>query len=185
MDFSTLRNDLPDLIKASYEPQKVAEADLAKKGYVFDKDLSSMNAKVFLDPNKEPVILQRGSHTLKDFIDDALIGVGLGRYGHRSKNAERLTQKVEAKYGVKPNAVAHSLGGKLIEDTSAAKKITYNKAVGVGDLFKKLPSNQLDVRSQGDIISLPSYTQSGGKRELVKNKNKNPLYAHSVKPLLK
>jgi hypothetical protein len=123
---------------------------------------------------------------LKDFIDDGFIGLGLGDYGFRSKNAKRLTQKVEAKYGKPANAVGHSYGGKLIEDSGAKGKIiTYNKAVGLGDIGKKISKNQLDVRSEGDIISLPSLSQRGGKRELVKNKNKNPLYAHSIKPLLK
>lgn len=183
MYMDTLRKNLPDLVQASYQPQKVAQQNLEKKGYMLDSQLSSMNTKVFTDKNNTPVILHRGSTTVKDWIDDALLGAGLGKYGHRYKNAVRTTKKVEEKYGKPANTVSHSYGGWLGENSGAKGNIlTYNKATGVGDLFKKYGKNQLDVRSQGDIISLPSLTQSV-RRETVKNKNKNPLYAHSLKPL--
>jgi len=183
MDFRTLKKDLPDLVDASYKSQKQAEKDLAKKGYIFDKDLSSMTTKVFLDPNKEPVIVERGSKRLSDWVDDALIGIGAGRLGHRHKNTVRLVKKVEAKYHKPVNVVGHSYGGWLAENSGTKGKIlTYNKAVGLGDIGKNFGENQLDTRSLFDIISLPSLTQNV-RRTTRFNTNIDPIYAHSTQAL--
>ena len=81
MGYKKLRKDLPDLLKASYETQADAEARLKKKGYTYDKDLSSMESKVFVNKRGKPTVVQRGSKRLSDFAEDGLIAVGLGGLG--------------------------------------------------------------------------------------------------------
>ena len=44
---SKLREDTGDLLKASYLPQKDAQAKMEKKGYKYDPQLSSMASKVY------------------------------------------------------------------------------------------------------------------------------------------
>ena len=65
--------------------------------------------------------------------------------------------------------------------------MTYNKAVGLGDIGTKKNSNrQFDVRTSGDIVSGLGFTQSANK-ETLDNKNffKNALTAHGSDNLYK
>ena len=180
-------NETKDIFQSAYLPQKEAANNLEKHHYERDPQHSTMDTKVFVNKEtNQPIIIHRGTKTIKDVFDDALVGVGLGKLSHRHKNAERLTKKLELKYGKAPDLYGHSLGGHLAENSGTKGNIiTYNKAVGIGDIGKKLGHNQLDIRTKGDIISLPSYLQSGAKRKIIENKNKNPnaLNAHSTKNL--
>ena len=109
---SSYRNELGDLVKASYSSQKDAQK-LLNNNYTIDKDLSKMNSKVFLDNRtNKPVILHRGTTTLKDVFDDGLLAVGLGKYSGRNKQAKRLTKKVEAKYNAPATAIGWLVGRK-------------------------------------------------------------------------
>ena len=116
MGYKKLRKNAGDLLKASYESQADAENRMSKKGYTYDKDLSSMESKVFVNKRGRPVIVQRGSTRLSDWAEDGLIAVGLGGLGNRQKKAIELNKKVEEKYGKPADAVGHSLGGRLVEN---------------------------------------------------------------------
>lgn len=180
-----LRTDTYDLLKASYLPQSEAALRMQQKDYQYDKDLSSMNTKVFVKDNK-PVIVHRGSVTAKDWFDDGLVAVGLGKYGHRYKNAQRVTQKAKEKYNSPVDSVSHSYGGWLTENSGAdGNLITYNKAAGLGGIGKTIPSNQLDIRTKGDVPSLLSHLQHSNK-EIIHNKhlNKNILTSHNLDNLI-
>ena len=178
---SQYRDELKDLVKASYSSQKDA-SKLLNGNYTIDPQLSKMNTKVFLDRrSNKPVILHRGTTTIKDVFDDGLLAVGLGRFSGRNKQAKRLTKKVEAKYNAPATAVGHSLGGWLAERSGGHGDIlTYNKAVGLGDIgTKKNSQRQFDVSTRGDLVSGLGITQKANK-EVLDNKNtfKNPLTAH-------
>ena len=178
---SQYRSELGDLVKASYAPQKEA-SKILNNNYTIDPQLSKMNTKVFLDKRtNKPVILHRGTTTIKDVFDDGLLAVGLGRFSKRNKEAQRLTKKVEAKYNAPATAVGHSLGGWLSERSGNHGEInTFNKAVGLGDMFtKKNSKRQFDVNTQGDLVSALGITQNSNKEQLPnKNLFKNALTAH-------
>jgi len=183
---SKLREDLGDLLKNSYQPQKIAKANLAKKGYGYDDQLSTMNTKVFVKDGK-PVVVHRGTTTLKDVVDDGLLALGLEKYGFRYKNAKRITEKAEKKYGQSADAIGHSLGGSLAERSGAhGNVLTFNKGVGLGDIFtKKNSARQLDVSTRGDLVSGLGKTQNANK-EIIDNRFKskdpfkNALNAHGT-----
>ena len=154
MGLKKLRKDTPDLLKASYLSQSQAEDLMKKKGYSYDKDLSTMESKVFINKKGRPVIAQRGSTRLSDWAEDGLIAVGLGSLGSRQKKAIELNNNVEKKYGRVADAVGHSLGGRLIENSgSHGNVITFNKAIGLGDIGKTFKNNQVDIRTNNDIVS--------------------------------
>ena len=184
---SKLREDTGDLLKASYLPQKEAKAKMAKHGYGYDDQLSTMNTKVFISPDGKPVISHRGTKTVKDIADDALVALGLGKWGFRYKNAKRITDKAEKKYGQSADTVSHSLGGWLGENSGAhGNIITYNKASGLGDIgTKKNSSRQLDISTKGDVVSTLGKTQNANK-EIIDNRFKskdpfkNALNSHST-----
>ena len=181
----SIRDDLGDLLRASYLPEKDAQSMLEKKKYKIDPELSSPESKVFVDETNTPLILHRGTSTFKDILDDGLLAIGLGKYGHRYKNAQRLTKKVEEKYQRPANAVGHSYGGWLAENSNASgNTLTYNKAVGLGDIGRKKTNRQHDVRTRGDVVSILSNTQRANT-ELLRNQNffHNPLTAHDTNNL--
>ena len=108
---SGCRTDLCDLVQATCQSQKDAKKLLGDR-YTADPQLSSMNTKVFVDKKtNKPVVLHRGTTTLKDVLDDGLLSVGLGKYGFRYKNAQRVTKKAEEKYKQPAGVVGHSYGG--------------------------------------------------------------------------
>ena len=93
-------NKVGDILNSSYLPQKEAQSVLERHKLKLDKDLSSMESKVFVDENtNRPIIIHRGTTNVKDVIDDGLISLGLGKYASRTKNADRLALKLENKYG--------------------------------------------------------------------------------------
>ena len=178
---SQYRNELKDLVKASYAPQKEA-SKILNNNYTIDPELSKMNTKVFVDKRtNKPVILHRGTTTFKDVFDDGLLAVGLGKYSSRNKQAQRITKRVENKYNAPATAVGHSLGGWLAERSGNHDDIlTYNKAVGLGDIgTKKNSKRQFDARTSGDLVSQLGVTQSANK-ETLDNPNfiKNAITAH-------
>jgi hypothetical protein len=155
-----------DLLKASYQSQKDADATLAKYGLKRDEKLSKMDTKVYYNEhNRKPVIIHRGSTTLKDWRDDALLGLGLGKIIPRYNNSVKLNDEIKTKYGRYANSVGHSYGGWLSENTGKARITTYNKAVGIGDVLKTIPKNQTDIITRTDLVSAPSRLQ----------KHKNPI----------
>jgi butyrate kinase len=121
-------------------------------------------------------------------LDDGLVALGLGKYGFRYKNAQRITKKAEDKYKEKAVGIGHSYGGYLAENSGANGDImTYNKAAGLGDIFtnKKKGGRQHDITTQGDLVSLLSKTQNGSKEVIPNiNKTKNFLTAHNTDNLL-
>ena len=79
---SKLRDDLGHLLKSSYLPQKEAAEKLKKLGYDYDHELSRMDTKV-LTKNGQPLIVHRGSKSVRYYIDDGLLFLGLEKHSKR------------------------------------------------------------------------------------------------------
>lgn len=159
-------NRLKPILEASYLNQAEASKKLKDLGYTYDKQLSTNESKVFVDQQGNPNIAFRGSKRVEDFLrTDVLQFIGLGAYDKRFQEAKRLTSLVEEKYGKPADVFGHSLGGKLSEVSGAKGNIyTYNKATGLADIGKKIPKNQKDIRTTGDIVSAISNTQDHQKK---------------------
>ncbi len=173
--------DIKQLLELSYKPQKTASEAMGKKGYEYDPELSSMQNKVYVKDG-QPIITYRGSKTVADWVDNAKLALGM-----KSKavdNAIRLAEKTKQKYGVAPITVGHSRGGYMAEKAGErvqGKTITYNKAVLPVDIGKTIRKDQTDIRTNLDLVSLPSITQRGKKRTI--NVKANPIKAHDLKYL--
>ncbi len=175
-----MESNLRDIFEASYQNPKIAKQTLENKGYKYDDEFSSPDTKVFIDKDGNPNIVHRGTKRIGDVLTD--IKLGLGFDTHRHKEARELTQKVKAKYNKPVTAIGHSLGGQLSETSGADKVITFNKATGIKDIFKKIPKNQIDYRTEKDLVSLPSLFQRGGKKITIETpKNQNVIGAHVLK----
>lgn len=178
--------NIKTILQASYKPQREAEADLSNLGYKYDPELSTMENKVFVDPNtNKPHIAYRGSVRVKDWVGNLKLGLGF-----KDKDAEKriqLADQVKQKYGQAPDVFGHSRGGYLAEqagERTGGKTITYNKATLPTDIFKKIRSDQTDIRTTKDIVSLPSFFQRGGtKKTITSPTGQNILNAHSTSNL--
>ena len=105
--------DRNDILKSSYLNQKEFKNKFNNSGYKYDDNLSSNDAKVFVDENGKPNIAFRGTHKMrfKDLKSDLAVLTGLQKYDTRFKESKRLTQLVKDKYGQEPDVFGHSLGG--------------------------------------------------------------------------
>ena len=174
------------ILEASYLPQREAEQQLSTLGYAYDPELSSMDTKVFYDPKtKEPSIAYRGSVRASDWLDN--LNLALGGKSKQKEEAIATALKVQQKYGKAPSTYGHSRGGYFSEvaaEATGGTATTYNKATLPKDILKKTSSKQTDIRTSKDIVSLPSYFQSGGKKiTIVSPEAKDVFSAHSIKAL--
>ena len=174
---------LHDLINASYQRNKKAEELGNKHNVQLDHQLSNSEHKVFRDPNtNNSSVVFTGTRKFGDLLTDAALAVGLGKYTKRFKDSERVIRDVKKKYpDTKVTSVGHSLGGFLSENVKADKKITYNKGVGLGDIEKTISSNQTDIRTKFDPISILAGTQKH-KNKLV-SINSGVFNAHGTQNL--
>jgi hypothetical protein len=178
-----MSENIPAILEASYKPQREAESDLAKLGYTYDPELSSMDTKVFFDAENQPHIAYRGTVRAETWLSN--LKIGLGGKSEIDKEAIETAKKVKAKYGKAPTTYGHSRGGRSAEiagEATGGKSYTYNKAVVPTDIFKKVRAEQTDIRTSKDIVSLPSYFQTGGQKITIQSgANENILSAHSYK----
>jgi len=182
------RTDFADILRASYMNQKDAANYMADRGYNYDKDLSTMEGKVFVNRETgKPVISQRGSVRLTDWLyEDPRLITYAGQFGgdtRRVANAKNLSKAVEEKYQIAPAFASHSLGGYLSERAARpnSEVFTYNKASGFPSIFGSTPKNQYDYRTSLDIPSALSNFQSGNRTTL--SGSWNPFESHALKYL--
>lgn len=159
-------SELKDILKASYQDQREAEKTLAKRGYKYDYELSNMENKVFFNPDtQQSHIAYRGSVRAKDWIGNIKLGLGFDD-PDIDKRVE-LAGKVKEKYGTTPTTYGHSRGAVASEragEKYGGKSYTYNKAALPEDIFKQIRPEQTDYRKTGDVVSLLSIGQKGGKK---------------------
>ena len=179
------RQDLKDLLKASYMSQKKAAEYMDKRGYSYDPELSTMEQKVFI--NKEtgnPLIAERGSKRVSDWLyEDPMMVLGLTNT-RRVKESKNLSKETSKKYGIDPDIVGHSLGGYLAENAARDKSnvYTYNKAASIPQVFQQNPQNQYDYRTTLDIPSFLGQFQSGGTKQNISG-SWNPIASHDIEYL--
>ena len=161
------RSELSDILKASYMPQKQAAAYLKERqGYSYDPQLSSMQQKVFLNREGQPVISQRGSTRLSDWLIEDPAGYLGYTNTSRVKEAKELAKATKDKYGIDVTMVSHSLGGYLNEQaaksTPQSEVCTYNKLAGFPLVFSSIPKTHLTavVRTEHNIVNCIAYYMS-------------------------
>ena len=176
---------LKDILTASYQPQREAEQTLAKRGYKYDNELSTMENKVFFNPEtNKPHIVYRGSTRVSDFAyEDPALAIGFKT--QKQKKAEKLAKDVETKYGQSANAYGHSLGGYRAEKSGATGNVyTFNKGAGIFDVGKKISDKQTDIRTNKDVVSALSIGQRGGTKKTISSPlTTNVIASHSVSQL--
>ena len=166
-------DQVKNILKTSYLNQNEAKNQFQQMGFIYDKDLSTNESKVFVDKRGNPNIVFRGTipRRTKDLVSDLSILTGLEGVNPRFKQTKELTKEVERKYQKPANVYGDSLGGTLAERSGASGKIiTHNKGTGFFDIGKTIPKNQIDYRNTNDVVSLLSLTQNHLYNNLVQKK---------------
>jgi hypothetical protein len=161
------------------------------RGMVKDKSLSGKRVTVLNDRNDHKTyVVHRGTTGLRDWFTDFEMALGY-EGGRRFKHSQKIQKKAEAKYGAQ-NIVTmgHSLGGRLAEKfgKNTSNIVTFNKAVTprsiVESIIKPLPKKQYDVRTTGDVVSMPTSLQRRENNVISINSNTiNPIKEHGLSTL--
>lgn len=180
------QSNVKTILESSYKPQAEFAHNVAQIGYSYDPELSTMENKVFINNETgKPSIAYRGSTTAKDWVGN--LKLGLGFKDPEAEKRIQLADKVKAKYGDIDTIYGHSRGGLLAEqagERTGGKVITYNKATLPTDVFKTIRPEQTDVRTSRDVVSLPSFFQSGGQKKTLNTPiTTTALGAHSISQL--
>jgi hypothetical protein len=165
--------NLKELLKASYDNKIETVGDFKR-----DNDISSKTSKVYYNGNTgQVVVAHEGTHNAKDWVNNATYAL-FGQRGYkmtpRFKEAEKVQRNAEKKYGAKNiTTIGHSQAGLQSELLGGKSKeiITVNKATVPFQNTKR--KNQIDIRSDGDIISALNPFQSKGKNDItIKSRKK-------------
>lgn len=180
-------DDVRNIIHASYKTNGNIEADHGTDGYTLDHSLSNNEHKVFKDRQGNPYVAFTGTRKAGDWLTNGALAVGLGGLTPRFQESKNLIHQVNEKYRNKPvTTIGHSLGGSLAEHAGGDKVITLDKGVGLFGLGKQIKSNQIDIRTQSDPVSLLSRFQKADHKVAIPNTNFiDPLHAHNFRHISK
>eukprot|EP01038_Epipyxis_sp_PR26KG_P011102 gene11102-14899_t len=122
--------------------------------YKLDQSLSGTRAQVYHNPHKNhTIVTHKGTDSIHDWITDLRLGLG------------------------------HSLGSKLAEEAAKnghSEVITLNNPTVLNDLVRKKPSNQHDIRTTMDPVSMLKNIAPKKNDITIKSKTINPLIEHST-----
>ena len=183
-----------DLIDAGYKTFKSEEENqiLRKHNLSRDESLSNDKNRVYKDNTSgQAYVLYPGTKDKKDIATDIAIGLSglftpIQNLTPRYREAKRVAGKVKQKYGSdKVTAIGHSLSGGLAVSSGIKKRITYNKAVGLSDLWRSVSSGQTDYRTKKDPVSFLSYFQryKKGAKKVQIDRGKGLIDSHAAKYL--
>jgi len=173
------KSELKKFVDAGYKKKGEARS---VNGYTIDNGLSTRRNKVYVNPEGKVIHTIAGTDNMKDWMNNALIPLGLHKYSNRYKNSERIHKLTNAKYGKQNvNLVSHSQSGNIAESLANKKLVggqntTLNPAI-IGFHNKKLNV----VKSRTDPVSLLTITNK--KDKIIKPSSYNPLTEHSTKIL--
>tara|TARA_R110000868_G_scaffold105239_2_gene289497 strand:+ start:4901 stop:6778 length:1878 start_codon:yes stop_codon:yes gene_type:complete len=176
---------LKEILSASYSKTPPQEID----DFILDKQLSNTYAKVYHNPKTgQTIIAHKGTQGLLDWGNNIVYGL-FGKTGYkltgRFKNAKKVQDATEAKYGTKElTTVGHSQGGLNAEILGQKSKevITLNKATR--PFANKKGEKQHDISTTGDLVSKLNPFQNKSKKDIsIKSKSYNPIKEH-VLPVL-
>jgi hypothetical protein len=193
-DSTQQRQFAKDLIDAGYKKYGSEDENqiLRKHNLSRDESLSNDKNRVYKDNTSgKAYVLYPGTKDTRDIGTDIAIGLGglfnpIQNLTPRYREAKRVASKVKSKYGSdKVTAIGHSLGGGLAASSGIQKRITYNKAVGLSDLWKPVSKGQLDYRTKKDPVSILSYFQryAKGAKKVQINRGKGVVDSHNQKYL--
>ncbi len=179
MDKQLTGKQISDFSSSSYKKNKDVE-DI--NGYVLDRGLSTSEAKVFVNKDKNKVVIaNRGTKpTLSDWTNNLALLLGQYKNTKRFDNARQIQVKAKDKYpSFEFLNVGHSQSAritKLLNDEGLTDKIVNINPASLPSDKKK--ENETTIRSSDDIVSTFDKFKKGDI--LIDSKTGNPLLEHKT-----
>ena len=195
----------------SAEAYKGKDRKMEYEGYLHDNQLSDSRHGIYVNPNKNHIILAvRGTRTdlsldsQEDLIDSDLGGIVFSDITatKRYRQAQDKLRQAQEKYkSSKVDLTGHSLGGRVVEELAAREKNvneshSFNPGSFVKNALKDVEcsvskSTQCKNRKnkihrytvQGDLLSITSHSGKGVKQH-IHLKPKKGLDPHTIKNFL-
>jgi len=170
---------ISDFSSSSYKKNRDIENI---NGYVLDKNLSTSEAKVFVNKDKNKVVISnRGTNpTLNDWTNNLALLLGQYKNTKRFQNAREIQVKAKDKYpSFEFLNVGHSQSSritKLLNDEGLTDKIVNINPASLPSDKKK--ENETTIRSSDDIVSTFDKFKKGDI--LIDSKTGNPLLEHKT-----
>lgn len=146
--------------------------------YIMDKDLSNEYAKTYNDPKTgHTVVVHRGTSGASDWGNNMAYTGGVYKMTDRYKNAKKLQDKANEKYGKENiSTLGHSQGAILARELGKGGKevISLNPAF----MAESEGKNEHTIRSGSDVVS----GMKGLKNMVFGNKNNNNTTIKSNNP---
>ena len=157
------------------EGYKNPEERTEVEGYKLDTSISTPENQVYhSDLTGKTILNARGTEgTLKDWSNNLYGAVGLYKYTDRYKRAEQVKNEAIAKYG-KISITSHSQGNFSGKEFAKDKNVTESVSLNPAG-FSKLGEKEHVVRSNKDIVSLPTAILNKGNKNITTVKSKLPL----------
>jgi hypothetical protein len=141
---------IKSLLNASYDEKP---PDKLKNGLRLDKELTTPTVKTYYNKNNnEAYVVHRGTQGASDWLNNVAYLTGNYKRTDRFKQAEKIQNKAEEKYG-KSNisTLGHSQGSVLARELGKDTKQVIN--VNPAYKFEKPLKNEYNIRSSGDVVS--------------------------------
>jgi hypothetical protein len=170
--------ELKEYINESYI--KSDERSKFINDFQYDEDLSNNKTAVYFNPNtKQATITHRGTNeTASDWQNNLAIALGVYDFTKRNKKGKATQKSVKDKYGESNvTTIGHSQGAFLAKKhgTNSKNVITLNEAYMPSKIYKKPKKNEISIRSQGDLVSLPKLKDDLITALFYKKRSKNNL----------
>ena len=162
---------LTDFVNQGYDNKNRKDID----DFILDTSISTDENQVYHNPiTNQTVVNLRGTEgTIKDWGNNLYGAVGLYKYTDRYQRAQKIKNEAIAKYG-KISITSHSQGNfsgkEFAKDKNVTESISLNPAG-----FSKLGEKEHVVRSNKDIVSLPTAILNKGNKNITTVKSKLPL----------
>ena len=179
MDKELTGKQISKISKSSYKKNRDVE-DI--DGYTLDRGLSTSEAKVFVNKDKNKVVIaNRGTNpTLKDWTNNLALLLGQYKNTKRFQNARQIQVEAKDKYpSFEFLNVGHSQSAKITkllnEENLTDKIVNINPATLPSDKKKK---NETTIRSNDDIVSTFDKFKKGDI--VIESKTGNPILEHKT-----
>ena len=175
---------LKNLMAASYEPRDNVD------DFLLDRGLSSTTSQVYVNPHTgQAVVAHKGTNGILDHFNNfayALGGTEMYKKTKRFKDAEKVQQSAESKYGAhNVSTIGHSQAGLQAEllGKNGKEIITLNKATR--PFSNKKHENQFDIQTTGDVVSKLNPFEKRTNRDIRMKSpsNFNPVEEHGISTL--
>jgi hypothetical protein len=167
---------LKKVLNSTYEEEN---KDIGE--FKVDNNLSGKRVKVLTNPNtNQTIVAHRGSQGYTDWLKTNA-GMALGYKSNRFSHADKIQKKAEKKYGAKNiSTVGHSLGSAISSTVGKNSKevINVNKPTLLHEYGRKVPANEFNIRSRGDLVSGLHGLEKDKKITTLKSRGYNPLIEH-------